>query len=310
MTNKAHINYQLILEQVFDKMTGLENSGQVATYIPQLAKVDANKLGIHLIDSEQSHYSVGDACEKFSIQSIAKVLSLTLALKARGDSLWQRVGVEPSGSAFNSLVQLEYEKGRPRNPFINAGAIVVCDVLISEYRQPKSELLKFIRALSGNAKLSFDPAVAESEKRTSYRNNALAHLMKDFGNIDNDIETVLDLYCYLCSIEMTCQEMAQTFMYLADNGVNPLTGEVVVSSIEAKRINAIMQLCGFYDEAGEFSFTVGLPGKSGVGGGIIAIHPKHYSVAVWSPKLNSKGNSFIGMKVLEAITTISQSSIF
>ena len=161
-------------------MTGLDNAGEVATYIPQLAKVDANKLGIHLIDIEQRHYSAGDASEKFSIQSIAKVLSLTLALKARGDSLWQRVGVEPSGNAFNSLVQLEYEKGIPRNPFINAGAIVVCDVLISEYQQPKSELLKFIRALSGNAKLSFDPAVAESEKRTSYRNNGLSTVDERF----------------------------------------------------------------------------------------------------------------------------------
>lgn len=310
MTNKTNTDYQLILDQVIEQMAGLEDCGELATYIPELANVDANKLGIHLIDIEQKHFAAGDAAEKFSIQSISKVLSLTLALKARGDALWQRVGVEPSGNAFNSLVQLEYEKGIPRNPFINAGAIVVCDVLISEYQQPKSALLKFIRALSGNAKLSFDPAVAESEKRTSYRNNALAQLMKDFGNIENDIETVLDLYFYLCSIEMTCKEMAQTFMFLADNGVNPLTGEAVVSISEAKRINAIMQLCGFYDEAGEFSFKVGLPGKSGVGGGIIAIHPKHYSVAVWSPKLNSKGNSFIGMKVLEAITTISQSSIF
>lgn len=288
----------------------LDDPGKVAAYIPELGHIDPDKLGVHLITTDHRHFLAGDADEKFSIQSISKVLSLTMAFELVGDSLWQRVGVEPSGSAFNSLVQLEYEQGIPRNPFINAGAIVICDVLVSHLADPKADILHFIQQLSANHSLAYNPTVAESEKQHGFRNVALASLMKDFGNIHNDIDTVLEVYFYLCSIEMTCKELAQTFMFLAANGKNPLTGDTIVSASKAKRLNAIMQLCGFYDEAGEFSFRVGLPGKSGVGGGIIAIHPGIYSIAVWSPKLNAKGNSYKGMKLLEAFTTIAESSIF
>lgn len=310
MTLTENFNYQAMLQQVLEETKALEPKGQVASYIPELAQIPDDKLAIHLITTADKHFCVGDIKDRFSIQSISKVLSLTLALQLEGDALWRRVGVEPSGSAFNSLVQLEYEQGIPRNPFINAGAIVVCDVLVSHLANPKVEILNFIRALCGNASLAYNTAVAESEKCSSYRNNALINLMKDFGNIHNDIDVVLEVYFYLCSIEMTCEELAQAFMFLAQHGNNPLTQQQVVSASEAKRINAIMQLCGFYDEAGEFAFKVGLPGKSGVGGGIIAIRPEQYTVAVWSPKLNRKGNSYLGMKVLELITTISHSSIF
>ena len=302
------MNYQLILEQIFAEQTKLKNTGVLASYIPELTRINPNKLGVHLMTVNNEHVSVGDWNERFSIQSVAKVFSLILAFKHMGNRLWKRVGVEPSGNAFNSLVQLEYEKGIPRNPFINAGAIVVCDVLISLFANPKKELLQFIRDVSGNPKIQYSKPITESEKSVSYRNHALIHLMKDFGNIENKIEDILDVYFNLCSIMMTCKELAESFLFLARNG--EALHERILSVSETKRINSIMQLCGFYDEAGEFSYRVGLPGKSGVGGGIIAISPNKYSVAVWSPLLNKKGNSFKGMNILEQLTTETESSIF
>lgn len=303
-------DYQKIFHEIADELKNVEDSGEVATYIPELGSVDPGKLGIHLAAVHGDHYFFGDSNEKFSIQSISKVFSLTLALKIAGEGVWDRVGVEPSGTAFNSLVQLEYERGIPRNPLINAGAIVICDILVSLLDDPKVELLDFVRRVTGISGIGCSPKVAASEMRTGYRNRSLANLMKDFGNIHNDIDLVLDLYFHLCSIEMSCKELAQSFLFLASDGVNPMTKEIVTTPKRTKRINSIMQMCGFYDEAGEFAFRAGLPGKSGVGGGIVAIHPGEYSVAVWSPKLNKKGNSYKGMKVLESLTIKTQSSIF
>ncbi len=304
------MDYEKIFHEIVSGFTDADDCGEIATYISELSKVDPKKLGIHLTTVQKSHYSFGDSNEKFSIQSIAKVLSLTLAIKNMGEDLWSRLGVEPSGSAFNSLVQLEYEKGIPRNPFINAGAIVICDILVTCLDKPKIELLEFIRTESGITDIDYSSQIAESEKQTGYRNYALTNFMKDFGNIHNDVETVLDLYFHLCSIEMTCKELSQAFLFLAAGGVNPMSNETVISPSRTKRINSIMQMCGFYDESGEFAFRTGLPGKSGVGGGIVAIHPKKYCIVVWSPKLNINGNSYKGMKVLEAVTTITESSIF
>lgn len=304
------MDYPKLFSEMALELQHIEEVGQVATYIPELRDVDPKKFGIHLTTIHNQRYCLGDSNEKFSIQSISKVLSLVLAFELEDDFLWERVGVEPSGTPFNSLVQLEYEKGIPRNPFINAGALVVCDILVSRLSNPKQECLEFTRSVSGNPTIDFCSKVAESEKLTGYTNTALINLMKAYGNIHNDIETVLDLYFHLCSIEMTCKELAQGFLFLASNGMNALTKKRVLSVSKTKRINAIMQLCGFYDEAGEFSFKVGLPGKSGVGGGIIAIHPGNYSIAVWSPKLNEKGNSYKGMRILEFLTTRTKSSIF
>jgi glutaminase len=308
MTNT--IDYQKIFLEIASEFDDADDFGAVAAYIPELGKVDPSKLGIHLTTVGQQEYTFGDADEKFSIQSIAKVLSLTLALKIMGKDLWERVGVEPSGSAFNSLVQLEYEKGIPRNPFINAGAIVICDILVTCLKNPKRELLEFIRTTSGINSIDYSIKIADSEKKTGYRNYALGNFMKSFGNIHNDVDVVLDLYFHLCSIEMTCKELTQTFLFLASGGVNPITNDVIISQERSKRINSVMQMCGFYDEAGEFAFKTGLPGKSGVGGGIVAIHPGQFCIAVWSPKLNANGNSYKGMRVLEAVTTKTQSSIF
>ncbi len=304
------MNYKLILDEIGFEISSLDDEGVVASYIPELAKISPNKFGIHFYKLGGNNFGIGNNQEKFSIQSISKVLSLCLAFTIEGDNLWKRVGVEPSGNSFNSLFQLEYEKGIPRNPFINAGAIVICDILVSRLENPKNEFLKFIRKIAENDQINSNSQVVKSEKRTGFRNAALINLMKSFGNIENDSDEVLDLYYCICSIEMTCQELAKTFLLFANNGIIPSTKEKIISKSYSKRINAIMQTCGFYDEAGEFSFKVGLPGKSGVGGGIVAIHPKNFSVAVWSPKLNKKGNSVKGIKALELLTTKSELSIF
>lgn len=304
------VDYHKIFNEIVAEFTEADDFGEVATYIPELGNVDPKKLGIHLTTVLNHHYSFGDSNEPFSIQSIAKVWSLTLALKLVGNDLWKRVGVEPSGSAFNSLVQLEYEQGIPRNPFINAGAIVICDILVTGLERPKREFLEFVRKSSGIQHIDYCSKIAESEKQTGYRNYALANLMKAFGNIHNDVEPVMDLYFNLCSIKMSCKELVQAFLFLAASGVNPITNQTVIGPRRTKRINSILQMCGFYDEAGEFAFRTGLPGKSGVGGGIVAIHPGKYCIAVFSPKLNRHGNSYKGMKVLEEVTTKTKSSIF
>ncbi len=310
MKSEASIDYQQLFAEMAIELRAMDDIGTIATYIPELRNVDPDKFGIHLTTIDNQNYCLGDSNDKFSIQSIAKVLSLSLAFELEDEKLWDRVGVEPSGTPFNSLVQLEYEKGIPRNPLINAGALVICDVLVSRLQNPKREFIEFARKISGNPNIAYCTRIAESEKMTGYKNAALINLMKSYGNINNDIEIVLDFYFNLCSIEMTCKELAGAFLFLAANGVHPITQVRVVSASKSKRINAIMQLCGFYDEAGEFSFKVGLPGKSGVGGGILAIHPGKYSIAVWGPKLNRKGNSYKGMRILEFLTTRTKSSIF
>ena len=305
-----HMDYQRIFEEINEEIKNDAPCGEVASYIPELGRVDPNKFGVHLTTVNGEHYSFGDSDEKFSIQSIAKVLSLAMAYNMEGEALWERVGVEPSGTPFNSLVQLEYDMGIPRNPFINAGALVIADILVSHLANPKEELIRFVREVSGNNEIDYCTRIAESEKSMGYRNAALINLMKSFGNIKNDIDVVMDFYLNLCSIEMTCKELSRTFLFLATYGICPETKQTILSVSKAKRINAIMQLCGFYDEAGEFSFKVGLPGKSGVGGGIVAIYPNKYSIALWSPRLNKKGNSSKGIKFLELLTTKTQASIF
>ena len=304
------MNYKKIFSKITNQLENINDNGEVANYIPELSIVDATKFGVHLTTIDNKQYSFGDNNEKFSIQSIAKVLALSLAYKLENEKLWKRVGVEPSGTSFNSLIQLETDLGIPRNPLINAGALVISDILVSHLKNPKKDFLEFVRKISGISSIDYCSRIAESEKLTGYRNAALVNLMKSFGNIKNDIDIVLDFYFNLCSIEMTCKELSQTFLFLATYGVSPYSKERILSKSKSKRINAIMQLCGFYDEAGEFSFKVGLPGKSGVGGGIVAIYPNKYSIAVWSPKLNKKGNSNKGIKFLELFTTETEASIF
>ena len=304
------MNYQDILESLYREVKAQPDQGRIPKYIPELAKVDPGKFGIHLQTLEGQSYQVGDSREKFSIQSISKVLSLCLAFSKSGDEIWVRVGKEPSGSAFNSLVQLEYENGIPRNPLINAGALVIADMLITLLPNPKEDFLSFVQLLAGNSAITYDENVALSEKQTGFRNTALANFLKAYGNIHNDLDTVLDFYFHQCSIAMSCADLARTFLLFANQGVVPGMNECILTGSQTKRLNALMQTCGFYDEAGEFTFKVGLPGKSGVGGGIVAILPGHYSVAVWSPRLNDKGNSVRGLLALEMLTTKTGYSIF
>jgi glutaminase len=304
------MDYRKIIQRVYQEVRAMEDSGSLPTYIRELANVNPEKLGAHLTTIDGMNYGVGDFQERFSIQSISKVFSLCLAYHLLDADLWERVNVEPSGTAFNSLVQLEYEEGIPRNPLINSGAIVVCDILLDLLKDPKKELLEFVQKVSRSSSISYNEQVEESEKAVGFRNRAMINLMKSFDNIKNNVDEVLDLYFHLCSLEFSCEELSRAFMFLANDGIDPFSDERILTLSQSKRVNAIMMTCGFYDEAGEFSFRVGLPGKSGVGGGIVAVHPEHYSIAVWSPLLNPKGNSFRGMKFLEHFTTESGLSIF
>lgn len=304
------MDYQQILENIKINTSQYSEEGDVSNSIPQLGKIDPKKYGIHLLDNQLNDYFIGDHNERFSIQSISKVFSLSYAISILGETVWERVGVEPSGNPFNSLVQLEYEKGKPRNPFINAGALVVTDMLISHLGDPKNDFLKYVRMLASDESIEYDDKVALSEKSAGFRNAALANMLKSYNNLNNDVEEVLDLYFHQCAIAMSCKELAHAFYYFANRGYTVNDRHKVLSESKVKRLNALMQTCGFYDESGDFAYKVGLPGKSGIGGGIIAIHPGQYSVATWSPRLNDKGNSVMGMKSLELLTTETEMSIF
>ncbi|MBT8266902.1 MAG: glutaminase [Bacteroidia bacterium] len=303
-------NYRTIIEKAYQMANSMEDEGKLATYIPELANVDPSKFGVHMTKVNGDNFGMGDHLERFSIQSIAKVLSLTLAYKILGEEIWKRIDVEPSGTKFDSLLLLETNNGIPRNPFVNSGAIVICDILISHLDDAREEFLAFVRKLSDLPELNYSDKIADSEKMYGYRNVALCNFIKSFGNIENEPAVVLDFYFDMCSLEMNCQELSYTISFLANNGYKLSNNEVIVSSSQSKRINALMLTCGFYDESGEFAFKVGLPGKSGVGGGIVALYPNNYAIAVWSPKLNPHGNSFKGMKLLEEVTTHSEMSIF
>jgi glutaminase len=303
-------NYSHILQNIRQAVQPLFGQGKVADYIPMLRDVDPRKFGIALVTLDGEEHVIGDADEKFSIQSISKVFPLTMAFAKTGDALWKRVGMEPSGNPFNSLVQLEYEKGIPRNPFINAGALVVTDVLLSLFPNPKSSLLDFVRKISGIDDIYYDYDVARSERETGFTNAALVNYLKSFRNIENHVDDVLDIYFHQCSISMSCRELAKSFLFLANHGVIPRIDKRVLTVSQAKRINAIMLTCGFYDQAGEFAFRVGMPGKSGVGGGIVAVIPNELAIAVWSPELNEYGNSLAGVEALELFTTMTGKSIF
>lgn len=304
------MNYQPILETVYHQVLLDENVGIVASYIPELAKVSPDYFGVQLTSIDGQTFGVGDFQQRFSIQSIAKVITLVMAYKLLGEDLWSRLGVEPSGTPFNSLIQLEADGGIPRNPFINAGALVICDILMSAYVNPRAAIIDFFKLISGSDHIHYSKRIAQSELSTGFRNIALCNFIKAFGNINNKPEEVLDVYFHLCSIELSCEELSKTFLFLANGGKLISNQKEILTSSQTKRINAVMQTCGHYDESGEFTFKVGLPGKSGVGGGIVAIYPNQYAVTVWSPKLNPKGNSYRGMKLLELLTTETKSSIF
>lgn len=305
-----HMEYQQILNRISEEIRPLLSQGSVASYIPALARVSPGRFGMAVMTTGGDFFATGDFSEKFSIQSISKVFTLAMVMEKMGDALWDRVGREASGNPFNSLVQLEYENGRPRNPFINAGALVVTDCMIRDNHNPLSDLGEFVRRCSANPAIDFDVEVALSEKATGHRNIALANFLKSYGNIHHEVDDVLNVYFHQCSLAMSCADLAKAFLFLANGGIDPVSGQTICGPRQVKRINALMQTCGLYDECGEFAYRAGLPGKSGVGGGIVAVMPGELAVAVWSPGLNPAGNSLAGMMALELFTTYTARSIF
>jgi len=303
---------QEILNDITKAMNAMSDRGQVADYIPQLAAIDPNQFAITVALPDGQVFSAGCAQKSFSIQSISKVFSLTLALGKLGDAVWSKVGREPSGDPFNSIVQLEHEHGKPRNPFINAGAIAIVDAIMMGH-EPKellAEILSFVRDIANDNTISIDEKVAQSELATGHRNSSLAHFMASFGNINHNVDCVLGAYYHQCSIAMSCEQLAQAGLFLVSEGINKSTGSRIVSSARARRINSLMLMCGHYDGSGEFAYRVGLPGKSGVGGGILAIAPNQASIAVWSPGLDKIGNSKLGTLALEMLVERTGWSIF
>ncbi|MDO6759544.1 glutaminase [Tamlana sp. 2_MG-2023] len=303
------LDYQAILNAIYHDTINAKDKGIVASYIPELAHINSDTFGIHLRTSEGETFGVGDFEKPFSIQSISKVLALSKAMSLIGEDIWKRVDVEPSGNPFNYLALIEVENGIPRNPFINAGAIVIADILVSNLENPKEEFLDYIRDLTGDNSITYNKDVANSEKLTGFKNYATANLLKSFNNLNNPVDVVLDFYFHQCALEMTCSQLSKAFYLFANQG-SCLQNKAHITNQQVKRINALMLTCGFYDEAGEFAFEVGLPGKSGVGGGIVALLPEKFVITVWSPGLNKKGNSKLGMLALEQFTTKTKLSIF
>ncbi len=301
-----------ILTRIERAMAQETERGRVADYIPELGTVDPARFGIAAAMADGRVISAGDATLPFSIQSVSKVFALSLALGRLGDACWARVGREPSGDPFNSIVQLEADDGIPRNPLINAGAIVVSDILLAG-RTPESAvtaILDFVRRAAEDEGIGIDTAVATSESDTGFRNRALAHFMRAAGNLDHDPEETLAVYFRQCAIAMSCEQLARAGRIFAFAGHTGPGSDALITPARARRINALMLTCGHYDGSGEFAFEVGLPGKSGVGGGILAIAPGKASVAVWSPGLNAVGNSRLGTMALEMLARETGWSVF
>lgn len=307
---KTMADYQAVLDRVIDHIKPLLYQGTVAGYIPALAEQSLGQFSIAIQTNDGQSFSAGDIDARFTVQSVSKVMTLTLALQRYGDELWQRVGKEPSGTAFNSLTQLEFENGLPRNPFINAGAIVTCDALYSRLGAPIHTMLEHYRAQSGNDKVKINKRVAQSEFEHRYRNAAMAYLMKSFGNFNNDVEEVLWSYFNYCAIELDCVELAKTFSYLSNQGYCQHSKQQLLTAKQTKQLNSLLFTSGLYDAAGDFAYRVGMPGKSGVAGGIIAVLPNQFTVAVWSPGLDKVGNSVAGIAALEFLSEELGTAIF
>ncbi|WP_371133213.1 glutaminase [Hydrogenophaga sp.] len=297
-----------LLDQIHTEAQTHYGKGRVADYIPALGEVAPRQFGMAVALVNGESHTVGDTQVPFSLQSITKLFTFVIALKLMGEGLWQRVGREPSGAAFNSIVQLETENGIPRNPFINAGALVITDILTSRYAHLDYALLGALRRLADEPNLHWNPRVAKSERETAHRNMAMAFFMKSHGNFHNEPELVLDNYCAQCAIEMNCHQLAQATLFLANGGrdlaLDGQPDELFLSADQTRRVNALLLTCGAYDAAGDFAYRIGLPVKTGVGGGIVAVVPDVGTVAVWSPELDAKGNSVLGAFALERLVEL------
>lgn len=297
-----------ILADIGHLMAARADRGRVADYIPDLARIDPAQFGMAVTLADGREFANGDAEIPFSIQSVSKVFTLALALGKLGDRLWERVGREPSGLAFNSILQLEHEKGIPRNPFINSGAIVTTDAILegSTPRETLGALLRFIRTAADDDGIHINEAVARSETETGHANFALAHYIHAQGNLRHAPALTLGTYFHQCAVEMTCRQLARAGRFLINAPGQPR----LVSPDRVRRINALMLTCGHYDGSGDFAYRVGLPGKSGVGGGILVIAPGRAAIAVWSPGLNAQGNSKLGTEAVEHLARATGWSIF
>lgn len=303
------MDYYKIIEKIYQDTQNCFGKGKVSSYIPPLAGIDGKKYGIAIRTVTGEEYKIGDADEPFSIQSISKVFALTYVFHQLGNKVWKRVGREPSSNQFNSIIELEKDNGIPRNPFINAGALVITDMLCELHKKPKTSLLHYIQKLAQNPNIYINEEVAKAEAEFGYRNAAVANFLKSSDNLTNPIKTVLDTYFHQCSIEMSCIDLCRACLFLANNG-HSIDNEQILGFRPNKKINSLMMVCGLYNEAGNFAWRVGLPGKSGIGGGIVAIVPGKLAITVWSPELNKNGNSYVGFKALELFTTLTKESIF
>lgn len=301
------------LQRIVDKNKNLTSKGKVASYIPALAKANKSDLGICIKDMKSDMYVAGEYDRKFTIQSISKTVSLILALMDNGeDFVFQKVGMEPTGDAFNSIYKLEVaDVAKPLNPMINAGAIEVCSLIKGNSCEEKFErLLNLFKKISGNDKLKVNEEVYLSEKKTGNRNIAMAYLLKDMGVLEGDVEETLDIYFKQCSIEVDCVDIANIGLFLANDGKIFKTGERITTSHIARIVKTFMVTCGMYDASGEFAIKVGIPAKSGVGGGIMAAVPHIMGIGIYGPALDEKGNSVGGYGVLKDLSNEFNLSIF
>ncbi|WP_030911549.1 glutaminase [Streptomyces sp. NRRL F-5126] len=304
------MDYEEPLREAMRAARATAGRGRIADYIPALADADPHAFGMAIATVDGQVHGVGDWERPFSIQSVSKLFTLALVLShGGGDTLWRRVGREPSGNPFNSLVQLETEQGIPRNPFINAGALVVTDRLLSLTGDAAQQVRAFLRAESGNPDLATDRDIAASEAAHGHLNAALAHFLASHGNLDNEVEQVLEHYYGHCAIAASCRDLALACRFLARHGLRA-DDTRLLSGSDAKRVNAVLLTCGTYDAAGEFAYRVGLPGKSGVGGGVLAVVPGRAALCAWGPALDAAGNSVAAVAALDAFTTVTGLSVF
>ncbi|TVQ11118.1 MAG: glutaminase A [Leptolyngbya sp. DLM2.Bin27] len=293
---------QAFLDQLYHELKGV-SAGQVASYIPELARANPDWFGISIVTLDGHTYEVGDVAQKFTIQSISKVFVYGMALEDYGrDQLLKKVGVEPTGDPFNSLIRLDEDSKRPENPMVNAGAIATTGLITgADLADRLNRMLAMFQRYVGN-EVFVDVSTFISERSTGHRNRAMAHLMLNFGMIDQPIEDALDLYFQQCSVLVTAHDLAVMAATLANQGVNPITGERAVGANHVRDILSVMYTCGMYNFAGEWAFRVGIPAKSGVSGGILAVVPNRAGIAVFSPLLDGHGNSVRGLKVFEALS--------
>lgn len=299
-----------VLERIAARVRPLAAQGEVADYIPALRRVDRRHFGMAVALLDGSIHVAGDADQPFSIQSISKLFALVLAYQDAGEALWERVGRWPSSNRFNSLIELEVEQGKPRNPFLNPGALVVADILAGRHTQMERAVAQLVRKLSGNAQVDYDLGVAAGEFALAHRNKAAAHLMKSFGNFRNAVDDVVAAYCAQCAIACSCRDLARAGLFLAAGGRDPLTREQVLPARQAQEICALMMSSGTYEASGETAFSIGLPIKSGVGGGVLAVVPGYGALCAWSPPLDASGTSVAGLKAVELFATQMGQTVF